>query len=255
MVIGSDMPRVAIYQNGEAVFAKETRGTLSYHYIALDAHQLEIIRAHLKPVMARKDLKNRYNLSPGVSDQPQALFYLNDGESEVATSVYGLMAGDTRTPGRTKIPSSSQPAAPPDELLELHKWLCGLDFSNSKEWTPKYVQVLLWSYSYAPEASIQWPTSWPSLNSDRTIRRGDRYSIFLDGSMLPELRRFLATPKEKGAVEIEGKKMAVSYRFTFPGGGRGDRPLHGLRLRDGIMNDIAMPSSSPDRLPFVRLWR
>ena len=51
----------------------------------------------------------------------------------------------------------------------------------------------------------------------RTIKRGNSYSIFLDGSLLPKLREFLATEKPKGAVEIEGKKMSASYRFTFAG--------------------------------------
>ncbi len=45
----------------------------------------------------------------------------------------------------------------------------------------------------------------------------DRLAIFLDGALLPKLREFLATRKPKSAVGIEGKKMAVSYRFTFPG--------------------------------------
>ena len=42
------------------------------------------------------------------------------------------------------------------------------------------------------------------------------YSIFLDGSVLPELQKFLRTQKEKGAVEIAGKKWAVSFRSVFP---------------------------------------
>jgi hypothetical protein len=34
--------------------------------------------------------------------------------------------------------------------------------------------------------------------------------------MLPKLRAFLKTRKEKGPVEISGKKMTASYRFVFP---------------------------------------
>ena len=47
-------------------------------------------------------------------------------------------------------------------------------------------------------------------------RRTKGYSIFLDGSLMPKLREFLATEKEKGAIEVNGKKMAASYRLTFP---------------------------------------
>ena len=35
--------------------------------------------------------------------------------------------------------------------------------------------------------------------------------------MLPKLREFLSSQNERGAVEIEGRKMAVAYRFTFSG--------------------------------------
>jgi len=217
MVIGADTPRVAIYENGDVIFVKDTNGSLAYHYIALDEHQLEIVRARLKPVLALKALKLWYDLRPGMSDQPVAMFYLQDGDREVSTSVRGLTADYTKLPGYTKSTTGSRPAAPPAELIELHKWLCELDYANSKEWTPKYVQVMFWDYSYAPEASIHWPDAWPSLNSDRAKKGGDTFSIFLDGSMLPKVREFLATQNEKGAVEIGGKKMAASYRYTFPG--------------------------------------
>jgi hypothetical protein len=218
MVIGSDTPRVAIYENGDVIFAKKVNDRLAYHQVTLDKDQLEKVREHLKPVLALKDLKPGYNIRPNATDQPQAMFYLRDGDREVATSVYGLMAAGTELPGFTEFPGGPKPTIPPDALLKLHKWLCELDYPNSKEWTPKYVEVMLWDYSYAPGASIQWPKDWPALKSDRAIKRGDSYSIFLDGSLLPKLREFLATQaKEKGAVEIDGKKMAASYRFTFPG--------------------------------------
>jgi len=217
MVIGSDTPRVAIYENGDVIFAKKVNDRLAYHHVTLDKDQLAKVRNQLKPVLALKDLKPGYNIRPNATDQPEAMFYLRDAEREVATSVYGLMASGTTLPAYTEFPGGPKATAPPDELLKLHKWLCKLDYPDSKEWTPKYVEVMLWDYSYAPEASIQWPQDWPSLNSDRAIKRGDSYSIFLDGALLPKLREFLASQKEKGAVEIEGKKMAASYRFTFPG--------------------------------------
>lgn len=217
MVIGADTPRVAIYENGDIVFAKSVNDRLVYHHVALDKNQFEMVRARLKSVLALKDFKPRYNIRPNATDQPEAIFYFHEGQREVATSVYGLMAPGTKLPGYTVFPAGSRATPPPDELLKLHKWLCELDYPASKEWTPKHVEVMLWDYSYAPDASIQWPKDWPSLDSDRAIKRGDSYSIFLDGALLPQLRDFLGRRNEKGAVEIEGKKMSVSYRFTFPG--------------------------------------
>lgn len=215
-VMGSDMPRVAIYENGEVIFARQADGGSSYRHLQLDKGELEKVRAKLQPVLALGDLKPEYDIQPGWTDQPIAQFYLRDGQREMATSVYGL------TPGR-QAPAFTQPRGgpaqtmPPAGLLELHRWLCELDFTRSEEWTPRYIEVMFWDYSYAPDASIHWPKNWPSLTSDRAIRRGDSYSVFLDAALLPKLRDFLATENKKGAVEIDGKKMAASYRYAFPG--------------------------------------
>jgi hypothetical protein len=75
---------------------------------------------------------------------------------------------------------------------------------------------MIWPYEYAPDVSITWPKNWPGLDSKRAIKRGDSYSIFLDGIMFPELQKFLKTRKEKGAVKIGDKKWAVSFRYVFP---------------------------------------
>jgi hypothetical protein len=216
-VIGSDTPRVAIYENGDVIFAKTVNDRLVYYYVTLDKNELEKVREQLKPVLALQDLKPGYNIRPNATDLPEAMFYLQHGEREVATLVYGLMAPGTKLPAYTAFPDAPKATVPPDELLKFHKWLCELEHAKSEEWTPKNVEVMLSDYSYAPEASIQWPKDWPSLNSDRAIKRGNSYSIFLDGSLLPKLREFLATQKPRGAVEVEGQKMSASYRFTFPG--------------------------------------
>jgi len=216
MVIGSDLPRVAVYENGDVIFTKKVTDRLAYYHVTLDSKEIESVRVRLKPLLSLKDLRPRYNLRPNVTDQPEARFYIRDGERDVATCVYGLMDAGTELLAYTMFPGGREATVPPDEVLKLHKWFCDLNFPNAEEWKPKYAEVMLWNYSYAPEESIHWPKNWPSLDSDRAMKRGDSYSIFLDGALLPRLREFLATRKEKGAVEVEGRKMAASYRFTFP---------------------------------------
>ena len=78
------------------------------------------------------------------------------------------------------------------------------------------MEVIIWGYDYAPDESIYWPKDRPGLESPSTLKRRDAYSIFIPGKELPKLREFLKTRKEKGAVEIGGKKWAVSIRYTFP---------------------------------------
>jgi hypothetical protein len=84
-------------------------------------------------------------------------------------------------------------------------------------WLPPEIEVMLWPYEYAPEASIHWPADWPGLTAASTRRRGDSFSVFVPSSKLSELLKFIASRKERGAVAIEGKKMAISFRFPFPG--------------------------------------
>ena len=104
MVIGSDTPRVAIYENGDVIFAKKVNDRLAYHHVTLDKNELAKVRERFKPVIALKALEPGYNIRPNVTDQPEAAFYFRDGEREVATSVYGLMAAGTKLPASTEVP-------------------------------------------------------------------------------------------------------------------------------------------------------
>jgi hypothetical protein len=207
MVIGSDTPRVAIYENGDAIFAKKVGESYSYHVATLSTDELAALEEAWLPLLSMHDLKKSYELS-WATDQTTSMFYLRHGEQSVAVSAYGLDC-QRRPPARS---AEVLPAL----LSQVHRKFCALTFEQSREWVPQYIEVMLWDYSYAPSESIEWPKAWPSISSERAIKRGEAYSIFLDGSELQNLQEFLATQKEKGAIVLEGKKWAVSYRFTFP---------------------------------------
>ena len=216
MVIGADTPRVVVYDDGTLIFLKQSGDSASYHQKNLSATELSDLRKRLVPTLELKDLKRSYNLVPRVTDQPESLFYIRDGQRELTTRVYGLKAAGTKLPAFTELENKRQPDPVPEQLLELHKFLSTLDYSDDKEWAPRYLEVMIWPYEYAPGALITWPKDWPGLESERSFKRKESYSIFLDGSQLPELREFLRTRKENGAVEIGGKKWAVSFRAVFP---------------------------------------
>lgn len=85
-------------------------------------------------------------------------------------------------------------------------------------WFPKTIEVMLWPYEYAPDTSIIWPKDWPGLGGKGTKKRGeDSFGVFLPSEKLSELVKLLDTRKARGAVLIDGKKMAESHRFPFPG--------------------------------------
>lgn len=213
MVIGSDTPRVAVYENGDVVFTKKAADNrLVYHHTTLKPADLAALARSWTPLVDHPPAKKRFEIS-GATDQATAVLYLANGDRFAGLSVYGLSC--TSTPPAPTNPKGDD--APPAALYELHKTFCTFDFASSREWTPKYVEVMLWDYSNAPAASIAWPKEWPGLTSERALKRGDAYSIFLNGDQLPKLNAFIAAQKEKGAVELAGKKWAISYRFTFPG--------------------------------------
>jgi hypothetical protein len=148
------------------------------------------------------------------TDQPEAEFYVRLDDRESALRIYGLRQPDKK-PRKLGAPVDES-TFPPAEIFEAHKFLWSLNYADSLPWKPKFIEVMIWPYEYAPDRSIIWPKDWPDLKSDRIFKRGESYSIFMDGEMLDDVDKFLRMRKERGAVEISGKKWAVSVRLVFP---------------------------------------
>jgi hypothetical protein len=85
-----------------------------------------------------------------------------------------------------------------------------------RQWLPQNIEVMVWPYEYAPEASIDWPRDLPNLDDPSTVSRGDLFSIFVPAAKLEKVQTVLARRKEKGAIVINGKKWAAGIRFPFP---------------------------------------
>jgi hypothetical protein len=150
MVMGADTPRVAVYEDGTVIFLKKSGKSASYHEKDLSAAELSDLKKRLMPTFGLKDLKRFYNLAPHITDQPEALFYIREGEREWSTRVYGLKAAGTKLPAYTVLPDKRKPDTVPEALIELHKFLCEFDYSDSKDWTPRYLEVMIWPYEYCP---------------------------------------------------------------------------------------------------------
>ena len=88
MVIGSDTPRVAIYENGEVIFVKQIGEAYAYHSIKLTPAQLQELEARWQSVFAVTPPKDGYDVSDA-TDQATASFYLRHGEQTFRTHVYG----------------------------------------------------------------------------------------------------------------------------------------------------------------------
>jgi hypothetical protein len=217
MAIGSDTPMVVIYDDGLIVYLKKEKENRSILLSKqLSTNELSTIRKKLSSLGDYSELNRYYDLSPHVTDLPETKIYLSLGDREYTTIVYGLMVSDTTLPAYTILDGDRKADKLPVLIKNLHAYLTSLDFADAKQWVPPYVEIMMWGYDHAPDESIHWPKDWPSLDSPNAFRRGESYSIFLPGKELPKLCEFLSTRKEKGAVEIHGKKFTISVRYTFP---------------------------------------
>ena len=154
-------------------------------------------------------MKPWYNLAPGVTDLPVTFLYVKAGRSISKIRITG--------PAVPSVPTGVEPDVVPDKVREFRELLKSLTRTDGVPWTPRYLEVILVPYEYAPDASVYWPKKWPGLQSNRTIQHGKEYSIFMDWQQKDELVAFLRARKEKGAVVIGGRKWGVYTRPVIPG--------------------------------------
>lgn len=211
MVIGSDTPQFALYDDGKVIYVDRTSGRQSTRMTAiLTSSELADAKSTLL-TFVKDPVPETIDLRPGWTDQPESRFFLEIDGHRLVTSVGGL--GDSADVDKR---DSGDGDALPASIRDLHRYMSGFHAVAATKWIPDQIEVMFWDYSYAPEASIQWPLAWPGLGDPTTQRRGDAYSIFLAGSQEEALIAFLATRNQKGAVELGGRKWAVSYRPVFP---------------------------------------
>ena len=104
----------------------------------------------------------------------------------------------------------------PAPVAEAFSTIRAFESARSEPWLPAQIEVMIWPYEYAPEPSIHWNEEWPDLSAPSTIQRGNSYSLFLPSSELGTLESFLDQRNSKGAIQINGRKWAASYRIPFP---------------------------------------
>lgn len=196
-VIGSDSPKFALYEDGRVIY----RDGEEFRTIQLGTAELQRVRKQLTPAH-RPEFKGGYRIVQA-TDQPDniLLFYRGD---PVFLDVYG------------SLDDHEVASYLPDPIREAFETLRSFRHAKSKRWLPQWIEVMVSPYEHAVDPSIEWDHDWPGLSDQRTIRRGDSYSLFLPSTELEPLRQFLAKANPKGAIEIDGRKWSASIRFPFP---------------------------------------
>lgn len=197
-VIGSDSPRLALYDDGLIIF----RTVGGYRSVRLSRQEVARFRADAG-IGALACTLGTYSVT-NLTDQPMTYVFLGRGGDLARIGVYGRVDS---VAAKTRVPATVRSSY---DALRL------FDRPDARPWLPDRIEVMLWPYEYAPDPSIGWPAKWPTTRSKGALKRGEGYSIYVPSSDYDELVAFLKTRKTRGAVEVDGRKWAVSIRLPFP---------------------------------------
>lgn len=205
MVIGSDVPTFALYQNVQIIYKKAVNGNWKYAEVSNDRETTQKI---IKSLGITDSLMKQQDFIEASSetDQPTNIMLLNfDTLKQI--NVYGFIRERT-SEARQKTPKV---------FLTVFDNIINFESDKAKEWLPDTFEVMATKYSYSPEKPLQWNKDWNDIKSSSTMKRNDDlYSIYLDKMYFDDFLKLLKRLKEKQAVEINGEKYSLTYRFPFP---------------------------------------
>jgi hypothetical protein len=207
LVLGSDSPKLALYDDGVVIYQKDG----AYLAARLDTDDVQNFMDALQ-LEALTELAGNYSISE-LTDQPTTeIFLWADGQYK-RIWIYGSLNSEAPDLGPTRLAGLSQL---PPQVAASYRRMSSFDRPDAVAWAPEAIEVMISPYEHAPDESIIWPSRWPGLDHPGTRQRGNGLSLFIPASEDAALRAFLQEQRELGAVLIDGRKWAVSTRFPFP---------------------------------------
>ncbi len=203
MVIGSDTPTFVLYEHGHVIYKRTEDRRVTVYQVKLDPASMKQLIESLDPADEFYGLPEVIRVS-SASDQPTNSLSVNIKRPK-QVHVYGNL--------RRRIGVTD--TEPPPAFMRVYNKLASFSHPAATVWQPKRMEVMFWDYDYAPN-NVDWPRELPDLKSGTTVKRGDAYSVFLEDAQFAAFKTFYDTLGEKTAVKINGKKMAVSFRYPFP---------------------------------------
>ncbi|MBI3726518.1 hypothetical protein HY251_21550 [bacterium] len=220
MVMGSDSPRFALYDDGLLIFQRATQSDSRRELVSMTLSQTEtaaLVSSLGIGLLAKLDRTHRVSTW---TDQPTHDLHVWIEGKRKTVSVYGRL--DPR-----KV--AAQPSDPDDDackaerektptaFLSVFDKLVGYANDGAKPWLPARVEVMIWPFEYAKDDPVSWPEGWPGIDHADTRKRGsDSYSLFLEKEHLEALRKLMADMKQTQPLLLGGKKWALAWRLPFP---------------------------------------
>lgn len=205
MVIGSDVPTFALYENGQIIYRKVVDNRYKYFEVKNDKEKTQAIIKSFGitgSLMVQAD----YVEASSWTDQPKNIMLL-DFDTFRQIVVYGNLQ-NIENEARSKTPQ---------DFLTVYDNIRNFEDQSAMEWFPDTIEVMATRYSHSPDIPLQWNSSWSDISSSSTVQRNeDLYSIYLNKKYFNDFLKLLDSVKEKQAVEINGKKYSLTYRLPFP---------------------------------------
>jgi hypothetical protein len=207
MVIGSDSPTFALYANGTVIYWRGEGRSGKYMTVTLAPSAVaELLKsAHLDET---HDLGNCYSIAD-YTDAPTNFLVFRTKAGYKAIDVYGVIRHNENIP----------PARMPVDLQEAFRVLLGFNAPNAQEWTPPYLEVMMWPFSYA-KSSMPWPVEFPGVTDKNTRQSPRGLDLYLPYTEFDQYKVFASKLKPTTAVLLDGKKWAISERIPFPHEGK-----------------------------------
>ncbi|SFC94546.1 DNA phosphorothioation-dependent restriction protein DptG [Zunongwangia mangrovi] len=206
MVIGSDIPEFTLYDNGELIYKVQKRKKVKLRRVKLENDEITDWISFVEN-NGLDSLKENYDASY-LTDQPYNRLLVNTDNLQKEISVYGYLNKNNQYEKTRKLT--------PSNFLKIYDRLSTYKNRKSKKWIPDFIEVMFWPYNHSPEKPKAWPENWPDFSNKRTVDRDGLYSVYLKKNHLKELNDFIESLGEKQAVEINGKKWSISYRYPLP---------------------------------------
>jgi len=201
MVVGSDSPTFALYENGKAIFLTPDRRYVS---INLGEKERDELIASLRLSQGFFELADHYE-TVLKTDQPTNILVVRYQERSKRVVVYGRIRSDPEARAKT-----------PPAFLSVFDKLVSYQNSQAKPWLPERIEVLVWPFDNARGTPQPWPKGWPDLHDPATKKRQTVYSIYLDSRHFDDLKKLLSGLQQGQAMLMNGGMWAVSFRLPFP---------------------------------------
>jgi hypothetical protein len=201
MAIGSDAPSFVVYESGLVIYKVIEDKKMKFNTVKLNSDELRNLINYILPSDEIYEIDEEIEASSW-TDQPENILVINMNKKKVI-DVYGNLS-DNEVRNIT-----------PQLFVEIYDKIMNYNNKFAQEWKPPFIEVMLWDYDYAPNKR-QWPENFPDLNSSSTLKHGNMYSIYIENKQQLEFLKFYRSIREKECVEINGKKMSISYRMPFP---------------------------------------